>query len=151
MPETYAALRARYALGANPYDPRDSILASAPYLHEMHDRCVAPGFLAAFVCMRNICAPVDRCLARLSYVATLAPIVGGGQTDDRKVVVADVGTWLQPLLFPVQAGGKQVDYRLPFAVQPERQPTVRPTVDLSGLAPQSNNLSVCPTAKVQPQ
>jgi len=38
MPETYAALRNRYALGANPYDPRDNILAGAAYLHEMHDR-----------------------------------------------------------------------------------------------------------------
>jgi hypothetical protein len=48
MPETYAASRARYALGANPYDPHDNILAGAAYLHEMHDRYGAPGLLAAY-------------------------------------------------------------------------------------------------------
>jgi len=48
MPRTYAELRARYGLGANPYDPRDSILAGAAYLREMHDRYGSPGFLAAY-------------------------------------------------------------------------------------------------------
>ena len=48
MPETYAALRARYALGANPYDPRDNILAGAAFLRELHDRYGTPGFLAAY-------------------------------------------------------------------------------------------------------
>ncbi len=32
MPATYATLRARYALGPYPYDPRDNILAGAAYL-----------------------------------------------------------------------------------------------------------------------
>ena len=48
MPRTYAELRDRYGLGANPYDPRDSILAGAAYLREMHDRYGAPDFLAAY-------------------------------------------------------------------------------------------------------
>ena len=48
MPETYSELRDRYALGANPYDPRNNILAGAAYLREMHDRFGAPGFLAAY-------------------------------------------------------------------------------------------------------
>ena len=48
MPETYATLRARYALGANPYDPRDNILAGAAFLRELHDRYGTPGFLAAY-------------------------------------------------------------------------------------------------------
>jgi len=48
MPETYARLRLRYGLGANPYDPRDNILAGAAYLREMYDRYGAPGFLAAY-------------------------------------------------------------------------------------------------------
>ena len=48
MPQTYAALRARYGLGANPYAPRDNILAGAAYLRELLDRYGVPWFLAAY-------------------------------------------------------------------------------------------------------
>lgn len=48
MPETWAELRGRYGLGADPYDPRDNILAGAAYLHEMHDRYGYPGLFAAY-------------------------------------------------------------------------------------------------------
>jgi soluble lytic murein transglycosylase-like protein len=48
MPETWAILRARYGLGADPYDPHDNILAGAAYLRELHDRYGAAGFLAAY-------------------------------------------------------------------------------------------------------
>src|SRR3546814_19834934 len=48
MPDTWASLRVRLGLGANPYDPRDNILAGAAYLREMHDRYGSPGFLAAY-------------------------------------------------------------------------------------------------------
>ncbi|MEE3502972.1 lytic transglycosylase domain-containing protein [Acidiphilium acidophilum] len=48
MPRTYAELRTRYNLGANPDAPRDNIMAGAAYLHEMFDRFGAPWFLAAY-------------------------------------------------------------------------------------------------------
>ena len=48
MPQTYAMLRARLGLGANPYDPRDNIMAGSAYLREMHDRYGPAGFLAAY-------------------------------------------------------------------------------------------------------
>ena len=48
MPETYAELRLRYHLGADPYEPRNNILAGAAYLREMHDRFGPGGFLAAY-------------------------------------------------------------------------------------------------------
>ena len=38
MPKTWAELRARYGLGADPFDPRDNILAGAAYIRELHDR-----------------------------------------------------------------------------------------------------------------
>lgn len=47
MPDTWAGLRVRHGLGADPYEPRDNILAGAAYLREMHDRYGSPGFLAA--------------------------------------------------------------------------------------------------------
>lgn len=48
MPGTWARQRTRYALGADPFDPRDNILAGTSYLREMHDLYGAPGFLAAY-------------------------------------------------------------------------------------------------------
>jgi soluble lytic murein transglycosylase-like protein len=48
MPKTWTELRARYGLGADPYDPRDNILAGAAYMRELYDRYGAPGFLAAY-------------------------------------------------------------------------------------------------------
>lgn len=48
MPGTWAALRDRLALGADPFDPRDNVLAGAAYLRQLLDRYGAPGFLAAY-------------------------------------------------------------------------------------------------------
>jgi len=48
MPATWADLRPRYALGADPYDPCDNVQAGAAYLREMLDRYGDPGFLAAY-------------------------------------------------------------------------------------------------------
>lgn len=48
MPATWAELRQRYGLGADPYDPRDNITAGTAYLRELHDRFGEPGFLAAY-------------------------------------------------------------------------------------------------------
>lgn len=48
MPATYAELRQRHGLGADPYDPRDNILAGAAYLRELHDRFGLDGMLPAY-------------------------------------------------------------------------------------------------------
>jgi hypothetical protein len=81
MPQTYAELRLRYRLGANPYEPRSNILAGAAYLREMHDRYGSAGFLAAYnagpgryedYLMRGRPLPEET----HNYVATLAPIMG---------------------------------------------------------------------------
>ena len=81
MPETYAELRLRYHLGADPYAPRSNILAGAAYLHELHDRYGPAGFLAAYnagpgryedYLMRGRPLPEET----RNYVATLAPKIG---------------------------------------------------------------------------
>ena len=156
MPETYATLRARYALGPNPYDPRDNILAGAAYLRELLDRYGAPGFLAAYNAgprryEEHLGTGRPLPIETQQYVAMLAPIIGGEQIDNRTVVVADAGAWLRALLFPVQAESKTADDRPSFAVQPERRPTARAIVDLSGLAPQSGDLFVRRIAELRPQ
>lgn len=48
MPGTWARQRARFALGTDPFDPRDNIMAGTSYLREMYDRYGAAGFLAAY-------------------------------------------------------------------------------------------------------
>jgi soluble lytic murein transglycosylase-like protein len=48
MPATWADLRARYGLGADPFDAHDNIVAGAAFLREMYDRFGAPGFLGAY-------------------------------------------------------------------------------------------------------
>ena len=48
MPGTWAEMRQRLNLGANPHDPRDNILAGAGYLRMMHDRFGYPGLFAAY-------------------------------------------------------------------------------------------------------
>ncbi|WP_371212512.1 lytic transglycosylase domain-containing protein [Methylocystis sp. ATCC 49242] len=48
MPATYAELRTRYGLGADPFVPRDNILAGAAYLRSLLDQYGEHGFLAAY-------------------------------------------------------------------------------------------------------
>jgi soluble lytic murein transglycosylase-like protein len=48
MPATWADMRARLALGRDPYDPRDNILAGSCYLRLMYDRFGYPGLFAAY-------------------------------------------------------------------------------------------------------
>lgn len=48
MPGTWARQRTRFALGNDPFDPRNNIMAGASYLREMYDHYGAAGFLAAY-------------------------------------------------------------------------------------------------------
>lgn len=48
MPATWRTLRAALALGSDPYDPRDNILAGTFYLRRMYDRFGYPGLFAAY-------------------------------------------------------------------------------------------------------
>jgi soluble lytic murein transglycosylase-like protein len=48
MPATYAAMRAAWHLGPNPFDPHDNIMAGAAFLRAMFDRYGYPGLFAAY-------------------------------------------------------------------------------------------------------
>ena len=48
MPETYRAMRAQYNLGANPYDPRDNVLAGTAYLRWLYEKYGYPKMFAAY-------------------------------------------------------------------------------------------------------
>ncbi|WP_293482576.1 lytic transglycosylase domain-containing protein [Phenylobacterium sp.] len=82
MPGTYADLRVRYGLGADPYQPRDNVMAGAAYLREMYDRFGAPGFLAAYNAgpawyLQHVTDGRPLPLATRAYVAKLSPSVTG--------------------------------------------------------------------------
>ncbi|WP_292517661.1 lytic transglycosylase domain-containing protein [Mesorhizobium sp.] len=48
MPATWAALRLRSRLGADPDDPRDNIIAGAGYIRELFDRYGSQGWIASY-------------------------------------------------------------------------------------------------------
>ena len=114
MPETWAILRARFGLGANPYDPHDNILAGAAYLRKLHDRYGAAGFLAAYD------AGPARYEDRLAtgrplpaetraYVAVLARMVAGERVDDAKIVAVTTHSWTEAPFFAVRAESRPTD------------------------------------------
>ena len=148
MPETWAALRARYGLGRDPFDPHDNILAGAAFLREMHDRYGSPGFLAAYNAgpgryedYRDRHRPLPP--ETVAYVAALVPFVGDGATDGPVLAEAsDPSSWTQAPLFIVRSASPEpADH--PTSKQPSGDaPAVVAVRDLSAIAPQSEGLFV---------
>ena len=82
MPDTYDELRKRYALGGDPFEPHDNIMAGAAYIREMYDRYGAPGFLAAYNAgpyrLEGYLGGGDSLPDEtVNYVASIAPRLGG--------------------------------------------------------------------------
>ena len=147
MPKTWTELRARYGLGADPYDPRDNILAGAAYIRELHDRYGAPGFLAAYNAgprRYEIHLATGRPLPdeTQAYVATLAPTIGGEQIGRKIVAVSKSLTSARSRVFVVRAASSSIDDRPSPGMRPDCPPRIRAVVDLSALVPQSGNLFV---------
>jgi soluble lytic murein transglycosylase-like protein len=147
MPKTWTELRARYGLGADPYDPRDNILAGAAYIRELYDRYGAPGFLAAYNAGPR---RYENCLAtgRLlpdetqAYVATLAPTIGSEQIG-RKIVAASKSlASARSRLFVVRTASSSSGVRPSSGVRSDHPTNGHGVVDLSALVPQSSNLFV---------
>jgi hypothetical protein len=149
MPATYAELRERYALGVDPYDPHDNIVAGAAYLREMHDRFGASGFVAAY----NVGpARYENHLATgrplpdetRNYVASLAPLLPDAQTGDSAIAAGEPNTWRGASLFVARSQHKTSDARLSFTPQSSPVGHDRGVVDLSALTPLPGGLFVKP-------
>ncbi|MBY3313845.1 lytic transglycosylase domain-containing protein [Rhizobium laguerreae] len=146
MPATWADLRARHGLGGDPYYPRDNIMAGAAYLREMHDRYGSPGFLAAYNAgpgryeeYRAAGRPLPA--ETRAYVATLAPIIGGGDlAAPVTVATADPLAWTRAPLFIMQIDSRpradqqqgDADPATPSAPESGRDPAL-PAVRSDGL------------------
>lgn len=148
MPETWAALRARYGFGRDPFDPHDNILAGAAFLREMHDRYGSPGFLAAYNAgpgryedYRDRRRPLPP--ETVAYVAALVPFVGGGEIDGPVLAAtSDPLSWTQALLFIARSASTEPVDRDASKQPSNDSPTVVAVRDLSAIAPQSVGLFV---------
>jgi hypothetical protein len=138
MPQTWSELRARYDLGADPYAPRDNILAGTAYIRELYQRYGAPGFLAAYnsgpTRYENHLA-TSRPLPdeTWDYVAILAPMIGGKEVSGKIAAAADLLTLVRSPLFVVRSASNSADDR----PSPGVRPAVRRTVVLLSIYPLS--------------
>jgi hypothetical protein len=148
MPDTWDALRTRYGLGRDPFDPHDNILAGAAFLRAMHDRYGSPGFLAAYNAgpgryedYRDRHRPLPA--ETVAYVAALAPFVGDGATNGALLSAAPVPmSWTQAPLFITHSASAEIANSTPSKQPSNDTPSVVRVRDLSALAPQSDGLFV---------
>lgn len=111
MPGTWARQRTRFGLGADPFDPRDNIIAGTSYLRELYDSYGDSGFLAAYNAgpgryedWRDRGRPLPS--ETRAYVAKIAPML---QSGSAATVVASASPvqpvrlcWTQSQLFAVR-------------------------------------------------
>jgi soluble lytic murein transglycosylase-like protein len=154
MPETYAALRQAFGLGADPYQPRDNIMAGAAYLREMLDLYGTSGFLAAYNAgparynehLETGEPPPEETQI---YLSRLTPMFSGSQVGSISAAANPV-TWMSAPLFlddnaMSNSGAVQDDNGgSPNAhPRPNQQPINATTsTAIAALAPQSSGLFI---------
>jgi hypothetical protein len=154
MPTTWTELRTRYGLGADPYDPRDNILAGAAYIRELYDRYGAPGFLAAYNAgpgryERHLATGRPLPDETQAYVATLAPMITGARTNVQIGGVARSSAWASSSQFATRSTGVSLDGSSPTDMRQNRSSRAHGVVDLSALVPHSGNLFVHLTGEMR--
>jgi soluble lytic murein transglycosylase-like protein len=154
MPKTWTELRARYGLGADPYDPRDNILAGAAYIRELYDRYGVPGFLAAYNAgpgryERHLATGRPLPDETQAYIATLAPMIDRARTNAQIGDVTRSFAWAGSSLFAPRAAGSSSDGRPQAGTRQNRSSRVHGIVDLSALVPHSGNLFVHRTGEMR--
>jgi hypothetical protein len=147
MPETWATLRLRYGLGADPFDPHDNIIAGAAYLRELHDRYGSPGFLAAYNAgparyEDHVATGQPLPAETRAYVALLAPMVSDGVIGDAAVLPVVARSWIEAPLFAVRADDHTAADQRAAEQHADHHATDTGVQDLTALAPQSAGLFV---------
>jgi hypothetical protein len=157
MPATWADLRARHGLGDDPYNPRDNIIAGAAYLREMHGRYGSPGFLAAYNAgpgryEEYLATGRPLPAETRAYVATLAPIIGGGDlAAPVTVATADPLAWTRAPLFIVQVDSRPRADRQQVDGDPAAPSPSESGRDPTPPAPRSDGLFVARTDNAGPR
>jgi hypothetical protein len=92
LPMTYQDMRAQHGFGADPFEPRDNILAGGAYLRAMYDRFGYPGLFAAYnagperyedYLRTGRALPAET----LNYLATLGPDVLKGVISRHPAII----------------------------------------------------------------
>ena len=127
MPATYAAMRMEYHLGADPFAPRDNIIAGTAYLRAMYDRFGPDGFLAAYNCGpacydEHLIAGAPLPAETQIYVARLMPVIDGLQNT--VMSASDIGQniTLPDSMFPAEYTMNETHASF-FVVQSQRSPS----------------------------
>ena len=145
MPDTWVELRIQHRLGADPYDPRDNILAGTAYLRQMLDRYGSIGaMLAAYNAgpgRYDEYVATGRPLPAETgaYVAKLAPILGGEPLSERSETTTPRPTdWREAPLFVGPSGANSPTGLAQSGGQLEVESTARPRhPDADPLTPES--------------
>ncbi|HTW54082.1 MAG TPA: lytic transglycosylase domain-containing protein [Stellaceae bacterium] len=150
MPDTYARLRRSYGLGADPFQPRDNIMAGAAYLREMYDRYGSAGFLAAYNAgpgRYEDHLATGRPLPEETrlYLARLAPLIAGVQAA-RIATAPDPLAWTRAPLFVARIVSRTTGDKKSVAAVVDRSPESSSIsaglADVTALAPLSDGLFV---------
>jgi len=154
MPKTWTELRARYGLGADPYDSRDNILAGTAYIRELSDRYGTPGFLAAYNAgpgryERHLATGRPLPDETQAYVTTLAPMINRVRTNAQIGDVTRSFAWANSSLFATRSAGISSNGSSPTAMHQNRSSRAHGVVDLSALVPHSGYLFVHPTGEMR--
>lgn len=154
MPATWADLRARYALGDDPFEPRNNIMAGAAYLREMYDRYGAPGFLAAY---NSGPGRYESYLAgrqklpreTLAYVARLAPSLDDNASRRSIPAGPNPVAWRAAALFTSRVSDPADDGSAADAPAPADAAAARPAGAGDAAATSENSLFIPPTGQAQ--
>ena len=130
MPPTWAGLRLRHRLGADPYDPHDNIIAGAGYIRELFDRYGSPGWIAAYN------AGPGR------YEDSLKGRALPAETRAYVAAAADALAWTRAPLFIAQAERISIPVPVPAERASDAAMTTSSVRDVSAIEPQSGGLFV---------
>ena len=143
MPATWAELRTRHRLGADPHDVRDNIIAGSGYIRELLNRYGSPGWIAAYnagpgrydEALNGRPLPAET----RAYVATVASAIGSGGT---MMAAADPLAWIRAPLFIAQPDRRSAADPVPPGRSSVTAPNAAPARDLSAIVPRLGGLFV---------
>jgi hypothetical protein len=145
-PEARTELRLRYALGTDPSDLRDNILASAALIREIYDRYGSKRFLPAYVMGptrydEHLRTGTPPSAETQTHIAVLAPLIKAGPKDGvNSAPGANVVSWRKAPLFVAQTERSSSDRPLAPGVPPERPSKFQTSADGSALVPRPDGL-----------
>lgn len=132
MPSTYAALRKHYGFGADPYDPRDNILAGAAYLKAMYVRYGYPLLFAAYLTgPTHLDVYLSRPEGLPSNVVTYVNDIVPGAISDQEVVSRQSNSSAQQTKNPRANDLFFIRSSVPIPGQPEQKNASE--IDATGL------------------